>query len=139
MRQQKRDPAELPLAMESVKIWRGLQEELEWELEYRQGGNLHILGNSDRYDFLVEQLRYSQKAGLDVRLLSPEETRKLLPTLRKDLDLLGSTYCPSDGNANPLFVCKAYAKAAQQLGAVIREHEPLERLEVKSGRVYIFT
>ena len=114
VRQQKRDAAELPLAMESVKIWQGLQDELEWDLEYRQGGNLHILGNSDRYDFFVEQLRSSQEAGLDVRLLSPEETRELLPALRKDLDLLGATYCPSDGNANPLFVCKAYAKAAQQ-------------------------
>jgi len=135
VRQQKRDPAELPLALESVKIWQGLQEELAWELEYRQDGNLHILGNPDRYDFFIEQLQYSQEAGLDVRLLSPEETRKLLPTLRKDLDILGSTYCPSDGNANPLFVSKAYAKAAQKRGAEIREHAPLERLEVKSGRV----
>jgi sarcosine oxidase subunit beta len=135
VRQQKRDPAELPLAMESVKIWQGLHEELEWDLEYRQSGNLHILGNPDRYDFFIEQLQYSQKVGLDVRLLSPGETRKLLPTLRMDLELLGATYCPSDGNANPLFVCKAYAKAARQLGVEIREHEPLEQLEVKSGRV----
>ncbi len=135
VRQQKRDPAELPLAMESVKIWQGLHEALEWELEYRQGGNLHILGNPDRYDFFIEQLQYSQDAGLDVRLLSPEETRKLLPTLRKDLDILGATYCPSDGNANPLLVSKAYASAAQKMGAEIREHEPLERLAVQSGRV----
>ena len=135
VRQQKRDPAELPLAIESVKIWQGLQEELQWEFEYQQGGNLHILRNLDRYDFLIEQLQFSQKAGLDVRLLSPDETRQLLPTLRKNLDILGSTYCPSDGKANPLFVSKAYAKAAQKLGAEIREHEPLARLEVKSGRV----
>jgi sarcosine oxidase subunit beta len=136
VRQQKRDPAELPLAMESVKIWKRLQEELQWDLEYQQGGNLHILRNSDRYDFLTEQLQYSRKAGLDVQLLSPEETRRLLPTLRKDLDILGSTYCPSDGKANPLFVSKAYAKAAQKLGVEIREQEPLERLKVKSGRVH---
>jgi sarcosine oxidase subunit beta len=135
VRQQKRDPAELPLAMESVKIWQGLHAELEWDLEYRQGGNIHILGNPDRYDFFVEQLQTSRKAGLDVRLLSPDETRKLLPTMRKDLDLLGSTYCPSDGNANPLVVCKAYVRAAQKLGVEVREHEPLERLVVKSGRV----
>lgn len=135
VRQQKRDPAELPLAMESVKIWQGLGDELEWELEYRQGGNIHILGNPDRYDFFVDQLQASREAGLDVRLLSPEETRKLLPTLRRDLDLLGATYCPSDGNANPLLVCKAYARAAQKLGVEVREHEPLERLVVKSGQV----
>ena len=71
VRQQKRDPAELPLAMASVKIWKGLHKELAWDLEYRQGGNLHILGDRDRYDFLIEQLNYSQQAGLDVRLLSP--------------------------------------------------------------------
>jgi sarcosine oxidase subunit beta len=135
VRQQKRDPAELPLAMASVKIWRELRDELDWEIEYRQGGNIHILGNPDRYDFFIDQLRSSQEAGLNARLLSPEETRKLLPILRKDLDLLGATYCPSDGNANPLFVCKAYAKAAQKLGVEIRENEPLQRLVVKSGRV----
>ena len=135
VRQQKRDPAELPLAMESVKIWKHLQQESGWELEYRQGGNLHILVDPDRYDTLVEQLRYSQKAGLDVRLLSPAETRQMLPMLRKDLDILGSTFCPSDGNANPLLASKAFAKAAHNLGAEIREHEALEQLVVKSGRV----
>ena len=139
VRQQKRDPAELPLAMASVKIWKHLQEELGWELEYRQGGNLHVLVDPDRYDTLVEQLRNSQKSGLDVRLLGPEETREVLPVLKKDLDILGSTYCPTDGNANPLLVCKAFAREAQKMGAEIKEHEPLERLVVKSGRVVAAT
>ena len=133
VRQQKRDPAELPLAMASVKIWQGLRDELDWELEYRQGGNIHILGNPDRYDFFIDQLRSSQEAGLNVRLLSPEETRKLLPILRKDLDLLGATYCPSDGNANPLFVCKAYAKAAQKLGVEIKKHTERPEEEPESS------
>jgi sarcosine oxidase subunit beta len=121
--------------MASVKIWKHLQQDLGWELEYRQGGNLHILVDPDRYDLLIQQLRDSQKAGLDVRLLSPREIRKMLPMLRKDLNILGGTFCPTDGNANPLLASKVFAKAAQKMGAEIREHEPLERLTVKSGRV----
>jgi sarcosine oxidase subunit beta len=135
VRQQKRDPAELPLAIESVKIWKELKVELGWDLEYQQGGNLHIISNPDKYDFFIEQLEYSRESGLDVRLLNSEETRELLPVLRKNLDILGATYCPTDGNANPLFVSKAIARAAQRLGAEVREHEPLERLKVKSGSV----
>jgi sarcosine oxidase subunit beta len=135
VRQQKRHPAELPLALESVKIWKAMKEELEWDLEYRQGGNLHILSNPDIYDTLVKQLEYSQSKGLDVRLLSPEETREQVPVLRKDLEILGSTYCPTDGCANPLLVAKAIARAVKTKGVLIKEHEPLERLVVKSGRV----
>lgn len=135
VRQQKRDPAELPLAIESVKIWKGLKEELEWDLEYHQGGNLHVLSNPDTYDAAVKQLEHSRSVGLDVQLLDPQQTRELLPVMRKDLEILGSTYCPTDGNANPLIVPKAIAGAAKKLGVQIREHEPLERLEAKSGRV----
>ncbi len=135
VRQQKRDPAELPLAIESVKIWRAMKEELQWDLEYRQGGNLHILSNPDTYDTLVKQLEYSQSKGLDVRLLNPEETREQIPVLRKDLEILGSTYCPTDGCANPLLVAKAIARAAKRKGVLIKENEPLEQLVVKSGRV----
>jgi sarcosine oxidase subunit beta len=135
VRQQLRDPAELPLAIESVKIWKAMEEELQWDLEYHQGGNLHILSNPNTYDTLVKQLEYSQSKGLDVRLLSPEETREQVPVLRKDLEILGSTYCPTDGCANPLLVAKAIARAAKTKGVIFKENEPLEQLVVKSGRV----
>ena len=135
VRQQKRDPAELPLAMESVKIWERMKEELDWDIEYNQGGNLHIVGDPDNFKEAVAHAELEQKMGLDVRVLTPEETKTLVPALPKDLEILGSTYCSTDGNANPLLVTKAIARAARRLGAQIMEHEPLEKLKVRSGRV----
>ncbi|MBV38952.1 MAG: hypothetical protein CMM23_09930 [Rhodospirillaceae bacterium] len=40
VRQQGRDPAEIPLMMEANKIWRGLERELNADLEWLSAGNL---------------------------------------------------------------------------------------------------
>jgi sarcosine oxidase subunit beta len=39
--------AALPLAMESVKLWGGLEKELETDLEYSRTGNLKIAFEDD--------------------------------------------------------------------------------------------
>ena len=42
VRQQGRDPAEVPLMMEANRIWRGLEQELGADIEWVQGGNLAL-------------------------------------------------------------------------------------------------
>ena len=135
VRQQFRHPAELPLAMESVKIWKGLEQEIDCNFEYRQGGHLHIMADPKNFEAALKGMESERGAGLDVRTLNPEETRTLVPVISRDIEIIGSKYCPSDGTANPLLVTKAIARAARRLGAHIMEHEPLEQLKVKSARV----
>ena len=48
VRQQGRDPHELPLMMESNRIWRGLERELGADIEWVQGGNLALAADSSR-------------------------------------------------------------------------------------------
>src|SRR5262245_1773776 len=48
VRQQGRDPAEVPLMMESNRIWRGLGSELGADIEWVQGGNLALAANPAR-------------------------------------------------------------------------------------------
>jgi sarcosine oxidase subunit beta len=135
VRQQKRHPAELPLAMASVKIWEKMKDDLGWDIEYRQGGNLHIVGKEENWEKAAAEVEYERKMGLDVRALDEKETKELVPVLDKKVKVIGSTYCPTDGNANPLLVTKAIARAARKLGVEIREHEPLQQLRKESGRV----
>jgi sarcosine oxidase subunit beta len=56
---------------------------------------------------------------VDVALLSPEEARQRFPYLRTD-DLLGATYSPRDGYADPYLVTTAIAARARDLGVDIR-------------------
>ena len=48
VRQQGRHPLELPLAMESNRIWQTLETELEADLEWTRGGNLALATSAKR-------------------------------------------------------------------------------------------
>jgi sarcosine oxidase subunit beta len=135
VRQQNRHPAELPLAMEAIKIWATMHEELEWDVEYRRGGNLRLVTSQQEYETFHTKPEWERNMGLDVEFLTPEETRAVAPAISRDVELLGATYCPTDGTANPLLVTKAIARAARRLEVEIREHEPVERLQVQDGRM----
>jgi len=135
VRQQNRHPAELPLAVEAIKIWKNFKEEFEWDVEYQQGGNLRLMTSQKEYETFSKNPEWERKAGLEVELLTPEETRNIAPVISKDIELLGATYCSTDGTANPLIVTKAIARAARRKGVQIREHEPVKGLKVERGRI----
>ena len=135
VRQQNRHKAELPLAKAAVKLWTELEEELDCDLEYRQTGNLKLVRSTEEYRLYRKNVEVENKMGIKVEFLSPEETRSLLPFLSKDIELLGATYCSTDGSANPLLVTKAIARAAKRLGVQIREYEALKALKVKNERI----
>ena len=52
VRRQGRDPAEAMLASEAIQFWKTLEQELETEVGYRQGGNLLLAENEIEVNFL---------------------------------------------------------------------------------------
>ncbi len=135
VRQQDRDPAELPLAMEAIKIWADMKDELDWDVGYRRGGNVMIARSEKQFESLRSIMEREQAMGLNVEMLSPAETRSLTPTISEEFEIVGSKYCPTDGSANPLLVVKAICRVARRKGVRIREHEPVRRLQAADGRV----
>jgi sarcosine oxidase subunit beta len=133
VRQQNRDAAELPMAMEAVKIWSAMKDELECDVDYRNNGNLRLVTTEEELNRLPR--KWEQDLGLHVEILTPEETRAIVPAISKDIELYGGTFCPTDGTANPLLATKAIARAAQRKGVEIKEHEPVTGLELKGGLV----
>src|SRR6266487_3690755 len=63
VRRQGRHPAEARLASEAIERWRTLEEELEADLHYRQGGNLLVAETDAEADQLVEFVRKQQELG----------------------------------------------------------------------------
>ena len=64
--------------------------------------------------------------GLKIELLTPNEAHNLCPWLTDDL--AGVSYCPTDGFAEPERPSQAFAAAAEQLGARLWPHCPVESL-----------
>ena len=135
VRQNGRDPAELPLAMEAIKVWADMKDELGCDVGYRRGGNIRFAHTREKLEDLKRVGERETGMGLAVEILSPEDTRRITPTLSEKVELFGSKYCPSDGTANPLLVVKAICRAARRKGVQIHEHSPVRQLTAKNGRI----
>ncbi|MDP6472129.1 MAG: FAD-binding oxidoreductase [Pseudomonadales bacterium] len=118
--QQVRHPHLIPFSMYSRRIWEGLEAELGADLEWRQGGNINLAGNQPDMEAFEGYLAAAGPSALDVELLGPAETQKMLPGIGNDV--LGSLHVGSDGQANPRLVTRAFADAARGLGVTIVEN-----------------
>jgi sarcosine oxidase subunit beta len=135
VRQQYRNPAEMPLAMQAVQLWADLQDQWNCELEYVQGGSYRLMVSEEAFTEASARVAGERKAGLAVDLLDADQTRTHLPFLGSKIHLWGSTYCPSDGTANPLLAMRAFAHKAISHGVRIQTHEPVCSLTVENDRV----
>ena len=134
VRQSGRDPRELPLAMYAVKnLWPTLSEELDADVEYCQGGNLR-LGKTERHLEILRGLRDKAVAlGLDMRMIDGDEVRAINPYLSEEV--IGASWCPTDGHANPLKATYAYYTAARRLGACFYSGCPVLELRKVKGEL----
>lgn len=131
VRQSGRDPRELPLAMYAVEnLWPGLSEELGINVEYHKEGNLR-LGKTERHLEILQGLTDRATAlGLDVRMIDGKEVREINPYLSDEV--IGASWCPTDGHANPLLATLGYYRKARMLGAKFYTGE--EVVEIKKIR-----
>lgn len=116
VRQSGRDARELPLAMYAVEhLWPNLSEELGCDVEYVKKGNLRLGKTEHHLEILRGLAATGRKQGLDMRMLDGDEVRELNPYLSDEV--IGASWCPTDGHANPMRTTLAYYRAARRLGA----------------------
>lgn len=139
VRQSGRDKRELPLAMYGVKnLWPYLTEELGTDVEYYQKGNLR-LGKTDAHINVLQGLtKNASSLGLDVRMIDKDEAKEICPYLSDEV--IGASWCPTDGHANPMLATLAYYKKARQLGVLFITEETVTEIRKIKGRArYVFT
>ena len=133
VRQQGRDPAELPLMMESNKIWQGLEQELSTDLKWTQGGNLRVMDDESQVSSYRAWLEIAQDHGLNTQLLGAGETKQMLPGLATPV--VGALYTESDGQADPTRVAHAFSTSAGKLGADIISRCAVLGLQTTAGNI----
>lgn len=134
VRQSGRDPRELPIAMAAVqKFWPTLSEELGRDTEYTQKGNLR-LGKTEAHMKKLQALADSCRAGgLDVNMISGDDVRQISPYMADDV--MGASFCPTDGHANPLVTTLDYYMRALELGVRFFTGAKVASLEKIKGKV----
>ena len=133
VRQSGRDKRELPLAMYGIKnIWPTLSEELGADVEYYQDGNLRLGKTVEHMKVLTNLAKNAVDCGLDVNIISGDEAREICPYLSEEV--IGASWCPTDGHANPLMTTLAYYRKARQLGARFITGEEVVEIKKVNGK-----
>jgi sarcosine oxidase subunit beta len=111
------------LAIQSVKIFEQLSNELGQDIEFRQGGYLIAVHDEKEMKQAEKNVAMQRSLGLKVDILKSEEITDVVPILDvKAMRAIGATFCPTDGHANPFKTTFAYADAARKFGATIYTH-----------------
>lgn len=134
VRRQGRHPTEARLASEAIARWKTLEEELDADLHYRQGGNLLVAESEVEALYLEHFVKQQQAIGFsDVCLLQRQELHALVPGLAASV--IAGSYSPADGQADPPATTRAFARAAQRHGAVYWTETAVLELTRDGGRV----
>lgn len=134
VRQSGRDVRELPYAMYGIKhLWPTLSEELGVDVEYTQKGNLRLGKTEAHLQKLQTLANNAQSVGLDVRMVDAKEVKEICPYLSDDI--IGASWCPTDGHANPLTTTLGYYKRALEMGVRFYTDAEVTELRKVKGKV----
>jgi sarcosine oxidase subunit beta len=111
------------LTTHSIVTYERFADEFGVNPHFRQHGYLILIATAAELATARRSVALQRSLGVNVELLDAAATRTLCPYLNTD-DLLGATYTPRDGYADPYLCATAIAARARELGVVIRQqHE----------------
>ncbi|MEL6451044.1 MAG: FAD-binding oxidoreductase [Pseudomonadota bacterium] len=133
IRQQGRDPDELPIMMEANRLWHDLAAETNVDIGLTTGGVTYMARTEKEMAGYADWLAHAKAHDLDSRLLTGDALAALIPGMSRRY--VGALYTPSDMRAEPWVAVPALAGVAARAGAQIVEGCAVRALDIAAGRV----
>ena len=122
------------LSLASIPMILSFQETHGIPLDVQQDGYLFLVRGEASWRSFVAAAELQRELGVDARLLQPEEARALAPGISLD-GLIGATFCPDDGIADPSGLTAGYATIARAAGAELRTGVDVSAILTDGARV----
>ncbi|MBA3690336.1 MAG: FAD-binding oxidoreductase, partial [Actinobacteria bacterium] len=122
------------LSLASVPMIVGFAEHHGLPLDVVQDGYLFLIRDELSLGRFAAAADMQRSLGVDVRVLTPEEAAEVAPGISRE-GLVGATFCPDDGIADPGGLTLGYATAARRAGVEIRLWTDVEAILTAAGRV----
>ncbi len=143
IRQQFSTEASIKLMQESIRQFKEMEEIFGFSVEFYQGGYLFLAFQPEHMEAFKKSFNIQKKLGLDVRILSADECRDIVPQLNTE-GLIGGVYSPEDGQAYPFKVLEGYIREIEKKGSalltytevtdIILENDSVKGVRLKSGK-----
>ncbi len=133
IRTQGRDPAEIPISLESRGLWADLNRDCQGRLGIATVGVTYLAKSDTTLLGYQDWLESARGHGLDSRILSRRDLRALMPQAADRW--AGALHTPSDMRGEPWAAVPELARLAAREGVVIREGCAVRGLDMVAGRV----
>jgi glycine/D-amino acid oxidase-like deaminating enzyme len=128
-----RDPSEIPLAIESLRLWRGMNRRTDRETGFRQAGIMYLCRNEAEIAAQQAWLGQARRYQVDARLLRGPPLERAMPGAGDAF--IAGLHTPTDARAEPALAAPAMAEAARDHGAQIFTNTAVRGIERTAGRV----
>lgn len=123
------------LSLYSIPFFQHFEEFTGRPSGYKPHGYVFIATNKFHMDYLRANYARQKNWGLKrVQLLKPDDIRRVLPQLRFD-DILGGSFCPTDGFVDPNSIMTGFMERAIERGATLERASPVIGIDVANGAV----
>ncbi|OPX23007.1 MAG: hypothetical protein B1H03_02945 [Planctomycetales bacterium 4484_113] len=125
----------IELMMQSIEILTHFSEEFGADAEVRQYGYLFMATTRQQMEALRQNVELQRKYGLEVEFLEgSERILEICPQINTE-DIVGGTFCPTDGYFDPYEFMQGYANFAEERGLKTVYEAEVTGFEIKDGTV----
>src|SRR2546428_2091455 len=125
---------EIRFSLEAIKVFERFEDEFGVDIGYRKIGYLFLVSDPADLRGFEPRIALQRRLGVDVRVISPDDAKKLVPALRVD-DLVAAVWGPGDGLAGPAEVTNGFARRARERGVKLAESVRVTAIERAGDRV----
>lgn len=133
VRQQGRDTREMPMIIESLRIWRQLKEEIGEDVGYSERGIFFAYEHDKQGEQYAAWAKSVEEYAIGTRMIDAQELQQHVSG--SSVPWRGALYTASDGRAEPHLATPALARAAEKHGAKIFANCAVRGVETSAGRV----
>ena len=133
VRVQGRDPREVPMMLDSLRIWDTLAEDLGEDVGFSVGGCLYAARTEKQLASYNAWLPIASTHDIDSRIIDQRELRELVGDAGRTWK--GALYTSTDARAEPHKATPAIARAAARAGAEILTTCAVRGITTEAGRV----
>jgi sarcosine oxidase subunit beta len=122
------------LMQESIRICKDFARDMKINVWFRQGGYLFLARTEEMRRSLEASVRLQNDCGLDTRMFSPFEAKRVVPELDTS-DVLAASYNADDGVVFPWPFVWGFAQAAVKLGARVLPFTKVTGFHTEGSRI----
>ena len=128
-------PVNIEMSRYSINFFARFDEVVGHPADYRPHGYLFLATSERHLEYLKANHARQQALGVNnVEFVTREDVLQMVPQLRTD-DMVGGTFCPTDGFVDPHSVMMGFMLRARELGVRLWLETRVTGIDVEGGQV----